>query len=190
LSPILGIWASAQQSAFVVTGSYESISTVTVGSGGASDITFSSIPSTYKHLQIRGILRNSGSTSDIDTYIQFNGDTGNNYAWHGMYGIGSTLDAFYGAPNVNYINGFRSPGGTSSANMFGAGVVDIFDYANTNKYKTTRLLTGDDQGSTGLVVYTSGVWGSTSAITSIKFYFPTGNFVQYSQLALYGIKGA
>lgn len=32
---------------------YDSIATTTVGAGGAASITFSSIPSTYQHLQIR-----------------------------------------------------------------------------------------------------------------------------------------
>jgi hypothetical protein len=51
--PILGIIASAITGNLVTT-SYESIETVTVGSGGSATVlTFSSIPATYTHLQIR-----------------------------------------------------------------------------------------------------------------------------------------
>ena len=63
MAPILGIWASQNYSRYSITGSYESIATVTVGSGGSSYIEFTSIPGTYTHLQIRGILRNTGSSS-------------------------------------------------------------------------------------------------------------------------------
>ena len=190
MSPILGIWASSRQPALNAN-SYESISTVTVGAGGSSTIDFTSIPSTYTHLQIRGIVRNTGSTADIDMYMQFNGDTASNYNWHFLYGINTTVGTGATANDV-YINSFRSTGASSTASIFGAGVVDILDYANTNKFKTTRLLTGNEQNASGssLVLFESGAWRSTSAITSIKFYFPTGSFAQYSQLALYGIKGS
>jgi hypothetical protein len=50
--PILGIIASAITGNLVTT-SYESIETVTVGSGGSATVTFSSIPATYTHLQIK-----------------------------------------------------------------------------------------------------------------------------------------
>jgi hypothetical protein len=54
--PILGIIASAITGNLVTT-SYESIATVTVGGGGAATVAFTSIPATYTHLQIRGIGR-------------------------------------------------------------------------------------------------------------------------------------
>jgi hypothetical protein len=83
------------------------------------------------------------------------------------------------------------------ANSFGTTVIDILDYANTNKYKTLRSLTGFDNNTTGGageqggVLFLSDAWYDTSAITSISL-FPesSGNFAQYSTYALYGIKGA
>jgi hypothetical protein len=46
---ILGIIASSKLTA--AAGDFESIATVTVGSGGSAVISFTSIPSTYAHLQ-------------------------------------------------------------------------------------------------------------------------------------------
>jgi hypothetical protein len=187
VSPILGIWASAQQSAFVI-GDYESIATTTVGAGGASSVTFSSIPSTYQHLQIRAI----GSTSiDVaDSRYTFNGDTGNNYAWHLLVGNGSTAGAFQ-STSLNHLRG--APYLLKATNVFGVGVTDILDYANTNKNKTVRTLTGaEDNNATptyAQVQFYSGLWMSTAAISSITITCSSGNYPQYSSFALYGIKG-
>jgi hypothetical protein len=74
-------------------------------------------------------------------------------------------------------------------NMFGAGVIDILDYADTNKYKTCRLLGGQDLNGGGRVYSMSSNWQKTAAITQIDLSFETGNCMQYSSFALYGIKG-
>jgi hypothetical protein len=76
------------------------------------------------------------------------------------------------------------------ADAFGAGVVDILDYKDTNKYKTVRNLTGVDMNGMGELGLISGLWRNTNAITSILFYPPANNIAQYSHFALYGIKSA
>jgi hypothetical protein len=69
-------------------------------------------------------------------------------------------------------------------------VVDILDYANTNKYKTVRSLGGIDNNGSGFLMYNSGLWMNTSAITSLSFTFDSPNtFTEYTQFALFGIKG-
>ncbi len=73
--------------------------------------------------------------------------------------------------------------------MYAAGGLDILDYADTNKYKTCRLLWGQDLNGGGRVALQSANWQKTAAITQIDFSCATGNFMQYSQFALYGIKG-
>ena len=186
MSPILGIIASSQQSAFISTTAYESIATVTVGSGGAASISFTSIPSTYQHLQIRGIS-NSGDASYIAA--QFNGDTGSNYSNHAIYGDDSgTLVGQFTTPSSNF---FVSRSNYSAGNIFGTGICDILDYTNTNKFKTTRTLAGNDSNGTagGVLFVSSGNWRNTAAVTSILIYPTSGNFRQHSSFALYGIKG-
>jgi hypothetical protein len=68
-------------------------------------------------------------------------------------------------------------------------ILDILDYADTNKFKTTRSLTGFDRNGAGSVSFNSGNWRSGSAITSIRLFAGNNAFAQYSSLALYGIKG-
>lgn len=172
------------------TNSYESISTVTVGAGGSSSISFTSIPSTYKHLQIRGIGRDSAAVNDYTVILmQFNSDTGSNYARHNLYGNGSAAGSG-GSTSTTSIRAGVMPLNSTTASCFGANVFDILDYTNTNKYKTIRGLSGTDTNTTtDYVQLTSGVWMSTSAVTSITLTSGSANFMQYSQFALYGIKG-
>ena len=172
---------------------YESIATVTVGSGGAANIEFTSIPSTYQHLQIRGIARTNRSDAAYDIVkLNLNSDTGNNYSHHFVYGDGSGTSA--GATtSTNTIFNYYVGTGFASANIFGTLVIDILDYANTNKYKTTRTLGGVDfnNGSFGFIVLGSGNWRNTNTITSISLAPQAGNsFNQYTQFGLFGIKGA
>jgi hypothetical protein len=186
MSPILGIFASANYPRS--TNSYESIATSVVGSGGVASITFSSIPSTYQHLQIRMISQQNASLNDYGNInLTVNSDTGSNYAYHLLYGYGTGVgaEAFTSRTlaklPVSYL---------TSGSIFSASICDIADYANTNKYKTIRTLGGNDaNGSANFIAMYSGLWMSTSAITSLTLTGHNGNFTQYSSFALYGIKG-
>jgi hypothetical protein len=188
MTPILGILASSRPAAAV--GDYESIASVTVGSGGASNITFSSIPSTYQHLQIRGIARSTTSGTGGDwVYCQLNTDTGSNYALHRLWGDGSSAQAGASTSQTEIRTGVAARNGNTSGIM-AISVTDILDYTNTNKNKTTRALIGyDTNGGPGESILYSGLWMNTAAITSIKLYPEINNFAQYSSFALYGIKG-
>ena len=166
------------------TNAYESIATVTIGSGGASSATFSSIPSTYKNLQIRGIFRPTGASWVI---ARFNGDSGTNYSQHDLRGDGSSASA---EATINAQNAYFILGTATATNIFGVGVMDILDYANTNKYKTTRSLNGIDANGSGNVDLTSSSWRNTAAISSIVLSLNSGGTIpEYSSFALYGIKG-
>lgn len=181
---------------------YESIATVTVGSTSQSSITFSSIPSTYKHLQIRFLAKTDRATYAHDDFgIKLgNGslDSGSNYSCHKIqseYVSGYTNVYASGAANTTmYFIG--SAISTAGNGAFGVGIIDILDYADTNKYKTVRAISGGDcngavSGYLPNIVFGSGSWRNTSSVNTISIY-PSGggsNFVQYSSFALYGIKG-
>lgn len=172
--------------------SYESIATVLVGSGGSSPITFTSIPSTYKHLQIRLLAQTNRAASVDSLQLNFNSDTGSNYSWHTVQGDGSNANALGFATQTYARIGDGTIGGaTGSGGQFGAGVIDILDYASTNKNKTIRGLTGVDENGAGRVGLGSGLWqNSSTAISSISIAPQAGTlFLQYSSFALYGIKG-
>jgi hypothetical protein len=172
----------------VSTNSYESIATVTVGSGGQSSIDFTSIPSTYKHLQIRGIARSSAAVTASNCRLRFNSDTGSNYAYHYLGGDGA---AAYAGATSSTDRGYAglTSGASASANIFGVLIIDVLDYANTNKNKTVRALSGVDLNGSGYVELDSSLWMNTTAVSSLSLFFNSGNFAQYSSFALYGIKG-
>lgn len=177
-------------------GEYQSIATVTVSSN-VSEITFSSIPATYTHLQIRGIARSTnGSVNGISVNMQFNSDTATNYSQHylGTYqGAGSATEAV-GAANTSSIYIGAIPNDGLMASLYSGHTIDILDYKDTNKYKTVRALSGYDfNGATTGYSYLnlhSGNWRNTNAITSIRLFGASGDFKQYTQFALYGIKGS
>ena len=176
--------------ASIYNNSYESIATTTVGSGGTSSISFTSIPSTYTHLQIRMLARTDRATSQGD-YIRvvFNSDTAANYAYHELQGYGGNALSG-GSVSSSFAIIQRFSGSLAAANVFGAGYLDILDYANTNKYKTTRALGGWDDNTNGNIQFNSSLWMSTTAINSITITPGGGtSILQYSQAALYGIKG-
>ena len=143
---ILGIYAS---SVLKVTNSYESIATATVTSAVAS-ISFSSIPSTYKHLQIRWVARNGEPYVGSWAQLTFNGSTSGYVQDHYLEGDGSSAGAGY-QTGTSWIQLFRPSGSSASANVFGAGVTDILDYTNTNKNKTVRNLGGVDNNGSGFI---------------------------------------
>jgi len=172
-----------------LAGDYQSIQTVTVGSGGSATITFSSIPATFKHLQIRYMARTNRAATQDFLLTRFNSDTGSNYSYHQLAGDGSSAASGAGTTQTSMQSGITA-GGSTTASIFGAGFIDILDYADTNKYKTLRTLDGMDRNGAGQVEIYSGNWRSTSAVSTITITsFGSANFVEYSSFALFGIKG-
>ncbi len=192
MAPILGIYASSI-SPFLNATAYDSIATVSVTSGsGQSTISFTSIPSGYKSLQLRMLLRSTDAAGNAGPIMRINGDSAGNYSYHLLEAIVGASVSGGASTGASFLTFGNCPAGSTTAGTFGPYVVDILDYADTNKYKTTRAFGGYDYnaGPYGLLDYTSGNWRSTSAITSLTLTMFTGsNFAQYSHVALYGIKG-
>lgn len=186
--PIFGIIAASNQNA-KLTG-FNSIATTTL-SGNQLQIDFDNIPQTFKHLQIRALVRNSEATTDSETTFRFNDDSGTNYSTHYLRGYQSGVDSGNTTSRAKGRAGYNS-GSSSNANVFGHWIMDILDYSNTNKFKTTRTLNGYNNNGNGAVWVISSNWRSTSAITKISLTADNQagrNFVQYSHFALYGIEG-
>ena len=168
--------------------SFDSIATFSINST-TSTVEFTSIPSTYKHLQIRAFGKTSAATGNADAFVfNFNSlgnvTTSTGYA-HYLSTDGSSSASGYAVqsttPYLYYIIGRNA--------QFGGCVIDIFNYANTNMYKTLRAIGGQDANGSGVIAISSFLWQNTAAISSIKID-PNGNsFLQYSHIALYGIKG-
>ncbi len=193
-----GVWSGVQSAASnsvtpILANDFESIATATVGAGGASTITFSSIPQTYQHLQLRIMCKNTSvpNAGDFAT-MRFNGDSGMNYTYRRMKGDGSTATS-YGAATGTFDGVTLERIATSKSGVatqtHGVLICDILDYANTNKNTTTRTLGGYDSNGAGEILFTGSLWINTAAISSITLTTPETNFTQYSSFALYGIKG-
>ena len=174
-------------------GAFESIATVT-GNGSSSTLTFSSIPSTYASLQIRAIGRDTNAGTAAGNFLmRFNSDSGANYSRHNLRGTGSAVAAggATGATNIN-LNSFAWFSGTA-ANIFGAAIVDIHNYASTTQNKTVRALLGvNDNGSSGneQITLASAAWFNTAAVNTITLVSDGTAFATGSTFSLYGIKGA
>jgi hypothetical protein len=184
-------YSAASNSVTPVTpSSYESIATVTA-TGGEVSLTFSSIPGTYSSLQIRGIARaNDAGTGATDMSIRFNSDSGSNYAYHILQGTGSTVSASSGATQTLMYTFRNVVGGGAGSGIFGGVLLDVHDYASTSKYKTLRAFAGSDRNTTDTtyrVQLSSGLWQSSSAVTSVTLGCGDG-FAAGTTFALYGIK--
>jgi len=164
--------------------SYESIATAT-GTGSSGTISFTSIPSSFKHLQIRIFQITASGTNDIN--MTFNNDSAANYSVHYLYANGS-VPASLGATGIGFIKatGINQTATTTIADV---SVIDILDYTNTSKYKTARVLEGIDLNGSGSVSLASGMWLNTAVISRLDFT-SSSNYATTTRIALYGIKDA
>ena len=188
--PMLGIMASQISGhLWAPNGAYDSIATGT-GNGTSSTITFSSIPQTYTHLQVRILGRSTAVAQTDYIYCWINGDTTTSkYAYHYLRGDGTTATAGGSAASTSAYAGFANAS-SATAGMFGVSVIDILDYTNTNKYRTTRSLSGEDRNTVGgNVWYFSNLFMDSTAVTSLQLKMVGGNWDTNSHVALYGIKG-
>jgi hypothetical protein len=173
------------------------IAMASVGSAGASFVEFTSIPQTYKHLQIRANIGKASSGNNQLVLLYFNGsNASNSYKIHHLWGTGSSAIAndFNNYPNSG--SGALGLRPDNSVNAFTGVIADVLDYTNTNKNTTVRSLWGFDTNGTGngvpqygQVGMTSTLWMNTSAVSSLTIEGFNGvNFPEYSHFALYGIK--
>jgi hypothetical protein len=184
--PILGVIASStRQGQAADTGAMFPLQVITVGAAGASSVSFTNIPATYSHLQVR-ITALGDTATGYDVTMRFNSDTASNYNWHRLYGNGSSALA-QGSASVTSM--YVAADAARTTYPF-VSVIDILDYADTNKYTTIRNLNGFDQNGGGAVTLWSGLWRNTAAVNSIAITVAANNLAQYSQFALYAVKGA
>ena len=166
---------------------YTPIATTTIGSAVAS-YTFTSISGSYTDLVLVAQSR-STYTANGPLTIQFNGDTGSNYSYTRIYGDGTTAssDRFATATSIDI--GFL-PGTNTSSGIFGISTLQLQNYSNATTYKTGLVRWNTTGSATPYVAAVVGLWRSTSAITSIKIFYTTGNILADSIFTLYGIAAA
>jgi hypothetical protein len=173
-----------------IPGSFDALSAVNLTTTTAS-VTLSSIPGSYRHLQLRGIARSNaaGAGGNAGIYVQFNGDTGSSYSFHYFLGSGSgNAGAAALSSQTSMFTAPMNPRAGDTANMFGSYITDIFDYSSGIKNKTVSTLAGSSTNNSTAerISLNSGLWRSTTPITSITLYME-GDFAANSRFALYGV---
>jgi len=165
---------------------YEAIATVTVGSGGAASIEFTSIPGTYTDLQILLSGRSTSVNPQENLMIELNGSSAN-FTRRALEGDGVTTPYSYSGSTglIAYTNG---DGATAST--FGNASIYIPNYAGSNYKSISTDAVEETNASTAYMQLTAVLWSDTAAITSIKLKPAANNFMQYSSATLYGIKNS
>jgi hypothetical protein len=172
---------------------FHHLETVRLG-GAASSVTFSNLSryADYQHLQIRFVARSTyGSFPVFDTGMRFNSDSGTNYSWHQLLGLGSGNPVSEASANQTSMRCGVGAANSLGSSIFGASVVDILDAFNTTKFKSIRSLDGTMGSATNgnYIMLHSGAWRNTAAISSITLIDQYGgNFTSGSRFSLYGIK--
>ena len=184
--PILGIVDSSKRVNLDLD-SMTAINSFIVDSSGASNVTFSNIPSTYAHLQIRCFVRAVDASVIPSLRLRFNSDSAGNYTSHYSYGQGVSVgtDPFISG---SYCWAGAIAGGSTTSGIFASNIIDILDYSDSNKYTTFRSLGGVDLNGSGEIQLTSGLWRQLQVVDSVTF--PGFTFAQYSRFELYGVKKA
>jgi hypothetical protein len=163
---------------------YEKISSVTVGSGGAASVDFANIPSNYTDLVARLSGRESTGTSLLFT-MRINTLT-TNQSTREVRASGSSVTS-----GTNTIATLDQNGSGTTASVFGNAEIYITNYASTTAYKAYSIHSAlENNGAAAYQRLGAGLWSSNSAINQLTFYASSGNIAQYSVITLYGIKSS
>ena len=164
---------------------YQLISSVTVGSGGASSIDFTSIPATYTDLVVKFSLRGTTSANYTALKITFNGST-TSYTGRQLYGDGS------GAVSNNFSDAWAGyiSAATGTANTFANTELYVPNYAGSSNKSSSVDYVQENNTTTAISGLWARLWSNTAAITQITATPEVGNFAQYSTAYLYGIKSS
>lgn len=164
------------------------ISTVTVGSGGAATIEFTSIPATYTDIVIKYSGRSTAAGNYQNVNIKINTDTGSNYTSKLLYGDGSAAGS--DTTTTTFLKFMYIPFSSATASVFGSGELYFAKYAGSI-YKSMIADTVTENNATGsgssIIGLAAGLWSDNSAINAITLTPNSGSWAEHSTASLYGI---
>jgi hypothetical protein len=165
---------------------FTKIASNTVGSGGVSSITFSSIPTTYTDLVVLVSCRSSqvGAFADYGK-ITFNGSS-STFSYKDFYGNGASASSTGGAVNTSFVY----QGNAATASTFGNASIYISNYTSSNNKSFSIDSATENNGTTAYVTITAGLWSTTTAINSVGLAPASGTWLEFSTFTLYGISNA
>jgi hypothetical protein len=168
---------------------FELIASSTVGSGGASSIDFTSIPSTYTDLCLVVSMRTTAGGANYTGYLTFNGSS-TSYSGKRLYGTGSSTASSAIGTTYAFIGEINGAGTT--ANTFMNASVYVPDYAGSTNKSYSIDTVFENNATTAYAQLIAGLWSNTSAITSMSLNIEneTQTIAEHSTAYLYGVKNA
>jgi len=163
---------------------YELISSTILGADAAT-VEFTSIPSGYKHLQVRWTAKTTSTVANVE--IRFNGITTSSYARHTLYSDTSSVVS-EGSSSQTRIVLLNSASRSTTSNAFAGGIMDILDYSSSTKNTTVRALYGQKDALNNAALAT-GFLNNTASITSVLFFLASSNYATNTRFSIYGIRG-
>jgi hypothetical protein len=148
-------------------------------SSAAAEISITSIPATYTHLECVFALRADGGAASGNAYMQLNGDGNSNYGQFGGYvngnGWSSVTSAAF-ASRTGSVNYFQSAtlaaasGASQPTGIFYVNHIMIPLYSSTTTSTKTMISTSTIgwNNNNNLTEYSAGFYNTTSAINAIK----------------------
>jgi hypothetical protein len=159
------------------------IETVTVGSGGAANIEFTSIPQTYTDLLLLCSLDQSNSSVVVD--IRFNG-LSTDLSSRLLLGNGSVASS----TSASALRSYGTNPSDFTASIFSNMSIYISNYAGSANKSVSIDAVTENNATEAFCNFTAGLWSASAAITQITLIASGGNMVQHSSVSLYGIKNS
>lgn len=171
---------------------FELIASSTVGAGGAASIDFTSIPSTYTDLVIKGSTRIGTSNTSDGLFIKINNSTAFQYADRTLYGNGSSAASIFNivGDNNRGLYWLYTTGNNATASTFGNFEIYVPNYAGSSQKSFSYDSVSENNATAAVQFLTAGLWNQTTAINQITLTPNTSTFQQYSTAYLYGVKNA
>lgn len=166
---------------------YRLIQTISVGSGGAASIEFTSIPQTYTDLVVMCSLRGNRADVNSEITVRFNGST-TSFSNRILFGNGASASS---ASNQAW--DILATGNSNTASVFGNASIYIPNYTGSTNKSFSIDAVNESNATSAYQALTAGLWSNTSAITSVTLGVNTSNTTlinQYSSASLYGIKNS
>lgn len=169
------------------------ISTVTVGSGGAATIAFTSIPQTYTDLKVVLSIRStSGAAPARVIRMKVNNLTTSIYSQRALEADGSTVYSFSESGTDSAVRVGLTNASTATASTFASGEIYIPNYTSSNNKSMSVEFVTENDGTTAYIEFLAYLVATSVAITDLTITPEAlaANFAQYSTATLYGIKSS
>ena len=166
---------------------FTKIASVSVGSGGAATMDFTSIPATFTDLCVKLSGRSARSAQQVDNlFITFNSNT-TGYTMKALSGNGGSASSV--GYSLRYAS-FSVDAAGSTASTFSSHEIYIPNYASANYKSYSADSVSENNATSAQSDLVAGLWSNTAAITSISLLPEVSTWVQYSTATLYGIKNS